>query len=99
MSRREPNGVVGGVGPLGPAAGGPAHLPSVFFARFKENVVIAIGTVLVIALLFAAWRSGSWLVALLGIAVGASASGPVSGAINALVNAGTALAGSLDTLL
>ena len=70
-----------------------------FLTRFKENVVITIGTVLFVALLFAAWRTGSWLVALLGIAVGASASGPVTGAINSLVDAGTAVAGSLENLL
>ncbi len=61
--------------------------------------MIAVGTVLTVLLLFAAWRSGSWLVALLGIAVGASASGPVSRVINALVDAGTSLASSMDKLL
>jgi hypothetical protein len=61
--------------------------------------VIAVGTVLTILLLLAAWRSGSWLVAVLGIAVGASASGPVSSLINTLVDAGTSLASSLDSLL
>ncbi len=75
----------------------PLH--SSFLTRFKENVVIAIGTVLTVLQLFAAWRSGSWLVALLGIAVGASASGPVSNLINTLVDAGTSLARSLDSLL
>lgn len=70
-----------------------------FLTRFKGDVVIAIGTVLTVLLLFAAWRSGSWLVALLGIAVGASASGPVSSLINTLVDAGTSLASSLDSLL
>jgi hypothetical protein len=58
-----------------------------------------IETFLLIVLVFAAWRSGSWVVALLGIAVGVSASGPVSDAINSTVDAVTALATSLDNLI
>lgn len=89
-------------GPVVRIAGGPGpHLPSssFFVAQPKENLMVAVGTVLTVLLLFAAWRSGSWLVAVLGIAVGASASGPVSRALDALINAGTALAGSIDKLL
>jgi hypothetical protein len=102
MPRREPAGAVGGTRSLrARTAGGPGpHRPSrSFTAQPKENVVIAVGTVLTILLLLAAWRSGSWLVAVLGIAVGASASGPVSSLINTLVDAGTSLASSLDSLL
>lgn len=92
--------MTGGPGSLGPDRRRPRLAPSLrFFARFKENVVIAIGAVLLIALLVAAWRRSAWGVAVLGIAVGASASGPISGAINSIVAAGTSLANSLNNLV
>jgi hypothetical protein len=62
--------------------------------------VIAIGTVLVVALLWCAWRRGAWGVAVLGIAVGlTTASGPVGDGIQAAIKASTALAGSISQLV
>ena len=61
--------------------------------------MIAISALLVAALLFFAWRRGAWGVALLGIAVGISANGPVTDGINAGVTATTALVNSLGDLV
>jgi hypothetical protein len=66
----------------------------------KEDLMIAIGTVLFVALLWAAWRHSAWSVALLGVAVGlTAASGPVGAGIKAGIKAGTALANSLHGLV
>lgn len=61
--------------------------------------MIAIGAILLLLLLYAAWRREAWSVALLGVAVGVSASGPVAGGIKAGIHAGTALAASLNHLV
>jgi hypothetical protein len=87
-----------GVG-IGTAATGTGPAPPPLHLLSKEDVVIAIGTVLLVLLLWAAWRRAAWGVAVLGIAVGLSASGPVADGINAAIKAGTALATSLQNLV
>ena len=78
----------------------PSPSTTPLFRLSKEDVVIAVGTVLLVLLVWVAWRHSAWSVALLGIAVGlTAASGPVGTGIKAGIKAGTALAGSLHGLV
>jgi predicted branched-subunit amino acid permease len=48
--------------------------------------MVAVTTVLFIALLVLSWRSRAWLVAVLGIAVGVTLTGPIADMVQGSVN-------------
>lgn len=60
--------------------------------------MIAVGTIIVIALIWTAFRRGAWLVAFLGIAAGITLTGPMATVVRAVIDATADLTNALNKL-
>lgn len=60
--------------------------------------MIAISTVLLLILVFMAWRRGAWMIALLGVVVGVMLTGPLAQLIESGVHASETAATTVDQI-